>query len=112
VPDVCPRCLVAFPQHVVVRARCTKPWRGANFDAAAAQGSVGAAVADVLGLRVRTSQELEAFLRRALVKTFELEGERYEFHVGLREALDAGSLARLEASVRDAVAKSRHFELE
>jgi hypothetical protein len=95
-----------------VRARCTKAWRGANFDAAAAQGNVGAAVAETLGMRVRTSQELEAFLRRALVKTFELPDERYEFHVGLREPLDAATLANLEGAVRDAVAKSRNFEVE
>lgn len=122
--DVCPRCLIAFPHHIVVHARCTKRWRGHNFDAAAAEGAVGAAVADVLGMRVKTTSELEAFMRRALVRTYgqaldpnpALEfdpavGEAYEFHVGIREALDDSTYARVAQAVREAVGKSRNFSL-
>ena len=120
--ETCPRCLMAFPQHIVVRARCTKRWRGHNFDQAAAEGNVGAAVAEVLGLPVRTSRDLEAFLRRAFVRgygqgldpnpsgTFDAaEGEAFEFHVGLREAVPPEAFARLEAAVLQAVGSSRHF---
>lgn len=115
---------MAFPQHVIVRARCTKRWRGHNFDAAAAEGAVGAAVAGALGLSVRTIKELEAFYQRAFVRAYGsgldpnpgaafdvLEGEDYEFHVGLRAAVDAPTLARVEQAAREAVAKSRNFVL-
>lgn len=113
-----------FPHHLVVKARCTKRWRGANFDAANAEGNVGAAVAGVLGVGVRTSGDLEAFLRRAFVRAygegldpnpaqvFDVgEGEAFEFHVGLREPADAETVARVERAAREAVAKSRSFEL-
>ena len=113
---------MSFPQHVVVRARCTKRWRGHNFDAAAAEGAVGAAVARELGLSVRTTPELEAFYKRAFVRAYGsgldpnpgaafdvLEGEDYEFHVGLRAAVDDGAFERVEAAAREAIAKSRNF---
>ena len=113
-----------FPQHLVVKARCTKRWRGANFDQAAADGAVGAAVASTLGLGVRTSKDLEAFYQKAFVRSYgqgldpnpaatfdAAEGEAFEFHVGLREAVPPETLAALEAAVREAVAGSRHFEL-
>lgn len=113
-----------FDHHVVVSARCTKRWRGANFDAAAAQGNLGAAVAEVLGLSVRTSEDLETFYRHAFIQaygqgldpnpaaTFDAtEGEAFEFHVGLRKPLDPETLARVKQAAREAVAKSRHFEL-
>lgn len=114
---------MSFPQHLVVRARCTKRWRGHNFDAAAAEGNVGAAVAAQLGLSVRTSVQLEAFYRRAFVRAYgerrdvEAEvpdvgaGEAYEFHVGLREPVQADQMVSLEKAVRDAVAGSRSFAL-
>jgi hypothetical protein len=115
---------MTFPRHFVVRARCTKRWRGHNFDAAAAEGSVAAAVAHELGLRVRTSGDLEAFLRRAFVRVYgegldpnpaaELDtsiGEAFEFHVGLRADVDDATLARVEQAARDAVSKSRNFRL-
>lgn len=122
--DVCPRCLMRFPRHVVVRARCSKRWRGANFDRANAEGNVGAAVAAVLGASVRTTADLEAFLRRALVRSYgealdpnpaapfdPAAGEAFEFHVGLREEVDDATAARVERAVREAVARSRHFAL-
>lgn len=115
---------MSFPQHVVVRARCTKRWRGHNFDAAAAEGAAGAAVAEALGMSVRTTQQLEAFYKRAFVRTYGagldpnpgaafdvLEGEDYEFHVGLRERVGDELLARVESAAREAVAKSRNFVL-
>ena len=124
VPEACPYCLMTFTQHVVVKARCTKRWRGANFDAAAAEGAVGAAVATVLGAHVRTTKDLEAFLKRAFVRaygqrldpnpeqSFDLDqGEDFEFHVGLREHVDDATLKRLEQAARDAVASSRKFAL-
>lgn len=120
----CPKCLMTFPQHVVVRARCTKRWRGHNFDAAAAEGAVGAAVAKVLGLSVRTTAELEAFYRRAFVRAYGqgldpnpgaafdvLQGEDYEFHVGLREPVDPKTFGSVEAAVREAVGSARNFVL-
>lgn len=123
-PGACPKCLMSFPQHVVVRARCTKRWRGHNFDAAAAEGAVGAAVAKELGLSVRTTPELGAFYKRAFVRAYGsgldpnpgaafdvLEGEDYEFHVGMRAPVDAATMARVEAAASDAVAKSRNFEV-
>lgn len=112
-----------FPQHVVVRARCTKRWRGSNMDAQAAEGNVGAAVAEALGLTVRTSAQLEQFYRKAFVRAYgerrdataEVanvdEGESFEFHVGLREPVAADVLASVEKAVRDAVARSRSFAL-
>jgi len=113
-----------FPRHVLVRARCAKRWRGHNFDAAAAEGAVGAAVADMFGMRVKTMPELEAFMRRALVRAYSsgldsnpatafdpAMGEAFEFHVGIREPLDDATFARVENVVRDAVAKSRNFSL-
>lgn len=122
--DVCPRCLIAFPHHFVVKARCAKRWRGHNFAAANAEGNVGAAVAGALGLSVRTTADLEAFLRRAFVKAYGQgldpnpgavfdvdEGEAYEFHVGLRAPVDAATLAAVERAARDAVAGSRGFAL-
>lgn len=122
--DVCPRCLIAFPAHVVVRARCRKRWRGANFDEAAARGNVGAALAAALGVRTRTTPELEAFLRRVFVRSYGAglplnpddpfdpdEGEPFEFHVGLRDPADAARAQELEAVARDALAKSRNFTL-
>lgn len=124
VPGACPKCLMSFPQHVVVRARCTRRWRGHNFDAAAAEGAVGAAVARELGLSVRTTPELEAFYKRAFVRAYGsgldpnpgaafdvLEGEDYEFHVGMRAAVDAAALARVERAAREAVEVSRNFSL-
>lgn len=122
--DVCPRCLMAFPAHVVVAARCTKRWRGHNFDAAAAEGRLGAAVADALGMRVKTTQELEAFMRRVFVRAYgegldpnpaavfdPQVGEAFEFHVGLRDAGDAARAKELEDVARRAVAESRNFVL-
>lgn len=122
--EVCPRCLMSFRHHLVVKARCTKRWRGANFDAAAAQGSVGAAVAGALGVGVRTSKDLEAFLHKAIVKSFSegldpnpaavfdpAVGEAYEFHVGLREEVGPDTLRAIEDAARAAVAGSRHFVL-
>jgi hypothetical protein len=110
--------------HLVVRARCQKRWRGANFDAAAAQGNVGAAVAAALGMPARTSKDLEAFLHKAVVKVYSegldpnpaaefdtAEGEDFEFHIGLRFDADAGTLAKVEKAARDAVASSRRFAL-
>jgi hypothetical protein len=106
---------MSFPRHLVVRARCAKRWRGHNFDAAAAEGAVGAAVAHELGLRARTSADLEALLRRAFVRDYETRadeaGEDHEFHVGLREAVDDETAARVERAAREAVARSRSFEL-
>lgn len=115
---------MAFRHHLVVRARCTKRWRGANFDAAAAQGNVGAAVAGAMGLPARTSKDLEAFLQKAVVKVYgegldpnpaaefdAAQGEAFEFHVGLRVEVDGETLAAVEKAVRDAVASSRHFVL-
>lgn len=115
---------MTFPQHVVVRARCTKRWRGHNFDAAAAEGAVGAAVANALGLSVRTTPELHAFYERAFVKAYGsgldpnpgqafdvLEGEDYEFHVGLRQGVDEARFAAVAEAAREAVRASRHFAL-
>lgn len=123
-PAVCPRCLMRFAHHLVVRARCTKRWRGANFDQAAADGNVGAAVAGVLGLPVRTSRDLERFLEKAFIRSYgqgldpnpeaafdPAEGEAFEFHVGLREPLDPARVAEVQRAAREAVAKSRHFVL-
>lgn len=113
---------MSFPQHVVVKARCTKRWRGHNFDAAAAEGAVGAAVAGVLGLSVRTTAELEAFYRRAFVRAYGsgldpnpgaafdvLQGEDYEFHVGVREAVDEKTFAAVQRATLDAVGSARNF---
>lgn len=115
---------MTFPQHVVVKARCTKRWRGHNFDAAAAEGAVGAAVAQALGLSVRTTPELEEFYKRAFVRAYGegldpnpgaafdvLMGEGYEFHVGLRAPVDEPTLARVQQAARDAVASSRNFSV-
>lgn len=122
--EVCPRCLMHFPRHFVVRARCTKRWRGANFDAAAAEGNVGAAVARELGASVRTSADLEAFYRKAFVRAYgsgldpnpaasfdTSEGEAFEFHVGMREAVSPEKAAAIEHAAREAVARSPHFHL-
>jgi hypothetical protein len=113
-----------FRHHVVVKARCLKRWRGANFDAASAQGNVGAAVAGALGMSVRTSRDLEAFLGKAVVKTYgegldpnpalvfdPAVGEAFEFHVGLRVDVDPETLSMIEKAARDAVATSRGFAL-
>lgn len=121
-PEPCPRCLMSFPQHIVVRARCTRRWRGHNFDAAQAQGSVGAAVARALGIPVKTTPELEAFYKRAYVKCYGegtepnpgaafdvLQGEDFEFHVGLRVAVDEPTRMRIESEARASLAASRHF---
>lgn len=115
---------MSFRHHFVVKARCTKRWRGANFDAAAAEGNVGAAVAGVLGAGVRTSKDLEAFLRRAFVRAYgqgldpnpsepfdPAIGEAFEFHVGLREDLPPETVEAVEAAARKAVAESKHFIL-
>lgn len=114
---------MSFERHVAIRARCAKRWRGANFDAAAAQGNVGAAVAEALGV-ARPSKDLEGFLSRAFVKAFDepldrnpaLEfdasrGESWEFHVGLRQPVDDATFARVEKAAREAVASSRGFSL-
>lgn len=113
---------MTFRHHFVVKARCTKRWRGANFDQAAAEGNVGAAVAAALGMGVRTSRDLEAFLRRAFVKSYgqgldpnpsavfdPAEGESFEFHVGLREDFPPETVAALEKAARDAVTGSKNF---
>lgn len=118
----CPRCLMSFPQHVNVRARCTKRWRGHNFDAAQAQGAVGAAVARALGVSAKSTADLEAFYKRAYVKAYGqgveanpgaafdvLEGEDFEFHVGMRQPVDEETLKRIETEVREALSASRHF---
>lgn len=103
------RCMMTFPHHFVVPAVCSKPWRGHNFDAAAAEGNVGAAVAEVLGVRVRTTSDLEAFLKRAFVRAYDFGDDHYEFHVGIRDAsVDA---ARVERAAREAVEKSRNFSV-
>lgn len=113
---------MSFPQHVVIRARCTKRWRGHNFDAAQAQGAVGAAVARALGMSVRTTPELEQFYKRAYVKCYGegldpnpgaafdiLSGEDFEYHIGLREAVSEDVLKRVEHEAREALRQSRHF---
>lgn len=113
-----------FPHHLAVKAWCTKRWRGANFDQANAEGAVGAAVAGVLGLPVRSTQDLQRFYEKALVRSYgqaldpnpaetfdPAEGEAFEFHVGIREPLPPERVAELERAVREAVAKSRHFVL-
>lgn len=123
--DVCPRCLMAFPHHLVVRARCAKRWRGANFDQAAAEGNLGAALAAHWGIDVRAKDGLEQLLHRALVRSYgerreenpswswdPAVGEAFEFHVGLRAATPPEELARIEALVRRAVAESRNFRLD
>lgn len=115
---------MSFPQHIVLKARCTRRWRGHNFDAAQAEGAVGAAVARALGLSVRTTPELEAFYKRAYVKAYGqgiepnpgaaydvLEGEDFEFHVGLRAAVAEDLLKTIEHEAREAVAASRNFAL-
>jgi hypothetical protein len=113
---------MTFPQHVVIRAKCTRRWRGHNFDAAQAQGAVGAAVARALGVSARTTPELEAFYKRAYVKCYGegldpnpgaafdiLQGEDFEFHVGLRQPVDDVTLKAIESEARSALAASRHF---
>lgn len=113
-----------FQHHLVVRARCTKRWRGANFDQAAAEGALGGAVARVLDLPVRSTADLERFYEVAFVRAYGEpldpnpaapfdpdEGQAFEFHVGLREGLAAAKLAEVERAARDAVAGSRHFVL-
>lgn len=100
---------MAFPAHVVVKATCTKEWRGANFDAAAAEGNVGAQVAALLGLRVKTTADLESFLKRAFVRAFDLGGGRFEFHVGLRSGPDAARVAEVQDAATRAVRASRNF---
>lgn len=113
---------MTFRHHFVVKARCTKRWRGHNFDAAAAEGALGAAVAGVLGMSVRTSKDLEAFLHKAFVRAYgqgldpnpaevfdPAVGEAYEFHVGLREEMPAQKRAAVEEAARKAVAESRNF---
>lgn len=110
-PEACPRCLMTFPAHVVVRATCGKEWRGANFDAAAAEGNAGAAVGELLGMRVRTTKELEAFLRRAFVRAHDLGGGAFEFHVGLRDPADAPRAGEVREAVARAVKASRNFAL-
>ncbi|MEA3200287.1 MAG: hypothetical protein QOE90_1715 [Thermoplasmata archaeon] len=115
---------MAFRHHVVVQARCTKRWRGANFDVAAAQGNVASALAAALGMPARTSADLEALLHKVVVKTYgegldpnpaavfdPAVGEAWEFHVGVRAELDDITLAKLERAAREAVAGSRHFLL-
>lgn len=115
---------MGFRHHFVVKARCTKRWRGHNFDAAAAEGAVGAAVAKELGLSVRTTPELTEFYKRAFVRAYGagldpnpgaafdvLEGEDYEFHVGLRAPVDEATFARVLDAARGAVAASRNFIL-
>lgn len=115
---------MTFPRHVVVAARCLKRWRGHNFDAAAAEGAVGAAVANALGLSVRTTPELTAFYKRAYVKAYGsgldpnpgqafdvLEGEDYEFHVGLREEVDDATFARVRDAAQGTIRTSRTFTL-
>lgn len=115
---------MSFRHHLVVKARCEKRWRGANFDAAAAEGNAGAAVAGVLGMSVRTSRDLEAFLRRAFVRAYGQgkdpnpsaafdpgEGEDFEFHVGLREDFPPETVEAVAQAVRKAVAGSNRFAL-
>lgn len=115
---------MAFPAHFVVAARGRKRWRGHNFDAAAAEGNVGAALAAALGMPARTTADLEAFLRRVFVRAYGEgldpnpaavfdpdAGERFEFHVGLRDPGDAARAKELEEAARRAVAASRNFAL-
>ena len=111
-----------FPHHVVVRARCTKRWRGANFDQAAADGAVGAAIARALGLGIKSQAELERFYEKAFVRSYAQpldpnpetpfdpnEGQAFEFHVGLREPAAAEKVVAIERAAREAVAGSKHF---
>jgi hypothetical protein len=125
VSDVCPRCLIAFPHHLVVRARCAKRWRGANFDQAAAEGNVGAALASLWNIDVRAKDGVERLLRKALVRSFgerrevnptqrydPAEGEDFEFHIGLREAAAPADVERVRAAVVDAIRGSRNFSAQ
>lgn len=122
--EVCPKCLMSFPHHIVVGARCSKRWRGANFDQSAAEGNIGAALARLWGIDARTQEGLVALLERSIVRsygerrdqnptaTFDPQaGEDFEFHVGLRFAASDDELRRVEQAARDAVAESRHFTL-
>jgi hypothetical protein len=106
---------MVFPQHVVIRARCEKRWRGANFDAAVTEAAVGASVANALHARVKTTPELEAFMRRVFVRGYQIatdeSGEDHEFHVGMRERVDDATFAAVEEGARAAVAAGRHFRL-
>lgn len=113
---------MTFPHHLVVRARCAKRWRGANFDAAAAEGNVGAALAARWGIDVRAKDGAERLLQRAFVRAYgerrdpnpavaydPAQGEDFEFHVGLRESVSATELDALRAAVVAAIEASRNF---
>lgn len=120
--DPCPTCGGPHPFHAVVRARSAKRWRGTNFDAAAAEGAVGAALMRALGLDPGNASDFAEFARVAVVKgvrpRVELnpeerfdpaEGEAWEFHAAVRrEVTDADAVRKaLEA----AVAGARNFTL-
>lgn len=122
--QTCPRCLMTFTHHLVVPARCSKRWRGANFDQASAEANIGAALARHWNLDPRSQAGLQALFERALVKSYgerrdtnpthavdPSEGEEFEFHVGLRVPLDDAALASVRETVEGAVKESRHFSL-
>lgn len=113
---------MAFPHHLVVQARCAKRWRGANFDQAAAEGNVGAALAALWGIDVRAKDGVERLLRKAIVRSYgerrdvnpaqrydPSEGEAFEFHVGLRDAASPDDVDRVQAAVVEAIRESRNF---
>lgn len=115
---------MSFTHHLVVRARCSKRWRGGNFDQAAAEGNIGAALARHWGLDPRTDAGLEALLTRAIIRSYgerrdmnptwnydSSEGEDFEFHIGLRFDAPPEEVKQVEDVVRQAVAESRHFSL-
>lgn len=116
---------MAFPHHLVVRARCSKRWRGANFDKAAAEGNVGAALAHLWSIDPKTQAGLDALLHRAFVRAYgeglhpnpaapfdPSVGEAFEFHVGLRFDAAADERSRVERAVMAAVEASRNFSAQ
>lgn len=121
-PDPCPVCGGPHPFHLVLRARSARRWRGTNFDAAHAEGALGAAVMRALGLD--PARDFERFAKEAVVagrrealalnpaERFDVaEGEAWEFHVALRRAVPEDVKAAVGKAAREAVAGARNFEI-
>ncbi len=118
----CRSCLADFPDHFVVEARARSRWRGKSFDAEEAQSELGLALAGIMGVSISDVKGFERFARAFTIKTVreavdlnpdtpiaEGEGEKWWFHVGIRERFPDDVLARMRTQASTAVAASRNF---
>ncbi len=119
----CRSCLADFPHHFIIEGSASSRWRGKSFDAEEAEGLLGLALSRELGVSIKDPAGFERFALAFSIRTLREsveenpatpipagEGERWWFHIGVRDAAGPReTAARFEEPARAAVAKARNF---